>query len=114
MHRACYAELCPDLELPQVEAVPGAHTALADHRAARPRYLVRITDLRVLLRLAELETTGRCYLREVIAEQERRWGDEAPDWVAKIPAGLLPGGRSRTWPGPRRRSTGWSGTPAAR
>jgi hypothetical protein len=91
VHRACYAELYPDLEveLPEVEPVAGAHTALADHRTTRPRHLVRVTDLRVLLRLAEMETTGRCYLREVIDEQERRWGGQAPDWVAKIPTGLL-------------------------
>lgn len=92
IHRACYAELFPDLDLPDLDpadAVAGAHTGLANHRAPRPKHLVRDTDLRVLLRLADMEATGYCYLREVITEQCQRWGDEVPDWVAEIPTALL-------------------------
>lgn len=88
VHRGCYAELYPDLELPEVDPAPGAHTGLADHRAARPRHLVRDTDLRVLLRLAEQESTGRCHLREMAAEEHGR-RNQAPDWITKIPTGLL-------------------------
>jgi hypothetical protein len=88
VHRACYAELHPDLDLPAVEPVAGAHTGLAEHRAARPRHLVRDTDLRVLLQLAELDRGERCYLREMITEEYQRW-NEAPDWVATIPNGFL-------------------------
>ena len=90
IHRACYLELFPDLDLPSAAApVEGAHTGLADHRRPRPKDLVRDTDLRLLLALAELEETGRCYLREVATEEFRRWGDEVPAWVEEIPNGLL-------------------------
>ena len=67
--------------------IPGG--GLADHRRPRPKDLVRDTDLRLLLPLAESEETGRCYLREVATEEFRRWGDEVPDWVGEIPNGLL-------------------------
>lgn len=91
IHRACYTELFPDLatELPAADPVEGAHTGLADHRRPLPKNLVRDTDLRLLLALAELEDSGRCYLREVATEEFRRWGDEVPDWVGDIPTGLL-------------------------
>jgi len=89
IHRACYTELFPDLTLPPADPVEGAHIGLADHRRPRPKNLVRDTDLRLLLALAELEETGRCYLREVATEEFRRWDDEVPAWVGDIPAGLL-------------------------
>lgn len=89
VHRACYAELYPDLELPEVAPAPGAHTGLADHRAPKPRHLVRDTDLRVLLRLTELESTGRCYLREMITEEYEQRGYDVPEVAATLPSGLL-------------------------
>jgi len=90
IHRACYLELFPDLagELPEANLVEGAHTGLAEHRRPRPKHLVRDTDLRVLLALADLDHTGHCYLREVATQEFRRRGEEVPAWVADIPNGL--------------------------
>jgi hypothetical protein len=93
VHRACYAELYPDLDLPDLapdDVLAHAHNGLAGHRAPRPKHLLRDGDLRVLLELAALEEASRCYLREVITEQYQRRGEPVPGWVGQIPAGLLP------------------------
>ncbi|MEV8480363.1 hypothetical protein AB0435_34260, partial [Streptomyces sp. NPDC051173] len=91
IHRACYAELFPDLaaELPETAPAAGAHAGLADHRRARPKHQVRDIDLRLLTALAELEATGHSYLRETLVLEFERRGEEVPGWVGEIPSGLL-------------------------
>ncbi|MGO1049185.1 hypothetical protein [Crossiella sp. CA198] len=92
VHRACYAELYPDVDLPAVDpadTIEHPHAGPADHRRPRPRHLVRDTDLRLLLELDHLAETGRCYLRQVVTEEFQGWDDEVPGWVGEIPNGLL-------------------------
>lgn len=90
LHHACYRETYPDQELPEPDAKPQqAHSGLGEHNAHRPRHLVRDTDLPLLSRLIQLETTGTCHLRRVLTEEHERIGEPVPAEVAALPAGLL-------------------------
>jgi hypothetical protein len=90
LHRACYRELYPDVDAP-APAAPAAeaHSGLADHRVARPRHLVRDTDLPVLATLTALEAEDACHLRRVAIEGYERIDQAVPDEVRAIPPGLL-------------------------
>lgn len=89
IHRACYRQLYPDLDLPEAELVDEAHAGLDDHRGRRPRGLVRDVDLRVLAKLAAVEATGHCYLRQAMIEDYDHYDELVPDAVRAIPPGLL-------------------------
>lgn len=90
LHHACYRQLYPDLDAPDPDQVLiGAHTGLADHRARRPRRLLRDTDLRALAALTGLEATNSCYWRHVLTQQYERMGEDVPDAVHTMPCGML-------------------------
>lgn len=90
LHRACYRELCPDLDAPApAERPDGAPRGLAEHRVRRARYLVCGTDLPVLVWLSALEATGACPLRQRVIEEYERLHRAVPEEIRAVPAGLL-------------------------
>jgi hypothetical protein len=85
----CYAELYPDVPGIEPATVDGAHAGLVDHQGRRPRYLVRVTEWRLLVWLTDLERKRRSPERERIAREYTQFGDEVPAEVLAIPDGQV-------------------------
>jgi hypothetical protein len=107
IHAACYLELYPDLDdelseqfgitAPEPATVLDvAHSGLANHTAARPRHLLRDTDLLALARVLLAERDHRCWWREFsIDDYERVWHQPVPAAVLAVPDGVVPASLAR-------------------
>jgi hypothetical protein len=88
-HWACYADLFPEVEAPEPEASPDAHTALADHFAPKPKGLLPGPQWRLLAELVMVHRSGDCPLKRIIRYEAKNFSMPEPD-LSEMPDGLLP------------------------
>ncbi|MEN3308979.1 MAG: hypothetical protein V7603_5181 [Micromonosporaceae bacterium] len=89
LHYRCYSELYPEVDAVEPPATNDAHAGLADHRATRPKGLVRAPDWRLLAELTRMERDDRCFLRDIDARHYIQFDQPVPDSIASMPHGLV-------------------------
>lgn len=93
LHAACYQEFYGDevegFALPEPRPRSGAHAGLAEHKAPRPKHLLREPDLRVLAALVKGGPLVGHLRRILVEDRYERWDLEVPEHLAAIPDGLM-------------------------
>jgi hypothetical protein len=93
LHAGCYREFYGDeiegFALPEPQLRSGAHAGLAEHKAPRPKHLLREPDLRVLAALVKGGPLVGHLRRIIVEDQYEQWDLEVPERFAAIPDGLM-------------------------